>query len=158
MIIYESITEANRSAANAYIADAWGTTLMVIRGKPVEVALHPGLCAKQNDAIVGIAMYTIGAHDAELLLLDCQMPGQGIGGALVERVAAIARDAGCRRLVLITTNDNLNALRFYQKRGFDMVALYRNATDRVRALKPNVPLLGDFGIPLRHEIELERLL
>ena len=62
---------------------------------------------------------------------------------------------GCSKIILITTNDNLSALRFYQKRGFDMVTLYRNAVEQSRKLKPQIPLLGADGIPIRHEIELE---
>ncbi len=59
------------------------------------------------------------------------------------------------RLVVVTTNDNLNALRFYQKRGFILVQLRPNALARSRQLKPQIPLVGMDGIPLRDEIELE---
>ncbi len=52
-------------------------------------------------------------------------------------------------------NDNINAIRFYQKRGFDMAHLFRNAMDISRKLKPEIPLIGDNSIPLRHEIEFE---
>ena len=57
--------------------------------------------------------------------------------------------------MLITTNDNLSALRFYQKRSFDMVRLYLNAVEEARKIKPEIPLTGNDGIPIRHEIELE---
>lgn len=60
--------------------------------------------------------------------------------------------------MLITTNDNINAIRFYQKRGFDMARLFRNALEASRRLKPEIPLLGENDIPLRHEIEFELLL
>ena len=63
-----------------------------------------------------------------------------------------------KRLVVITTNDNIGAIRFYQKRGFDMVKLYRGALERSRKLKPQIPLIGENEIPLRHEIEFERKL
>ena len=65
---------------------------------------------------------------------------------------------GCSRITLITTNDNLAALKFYQKRGFDMVRLYRNAVEQARKIKPMIPLLGYDDIPVRHEIELEMIL
>jgi len=79
----------------------------------------------------------------------------GSGTALMEAVAAAARDAGCRRVWLITTNDNLRALRFYQRRGFRLAALHRDALDRSRELKPSIPDVGLDGIPLRDELELE---
>jgi RimJ/RimL family protein N-acetyltransferase len=78
--------------------------------------------------------------------------------ALIEAVKNTARAAKCKRLWLITTNDNLNALRFYQKRGFVLVAVHRNALEISRQLKPEIPLFGADGIPLRDEIELEMIL
>jgi ribosomal protein S18 acetylase RimI-like enzyme len=58
----------------------------------------------------------------ELVTIDSLDEGSGVGTALVEAVAKAARAAGCCRLWLITTNDNLRALRFYQRRGFELVA------------------------------------
>jgi hypothetical protein len=52
----------------------------------------------------------------------------------------------------------MNALRFYQKRGFVLVAVHRNALEQSRKLKPEIPLIGDDEIPLRDEIELEMML
>lgn len=59
---------------------------------------------------------------------------------------------------MITTNDNINALRFYQKRGFDMAGFYYNSLEVSRKLKPEIPLIGENGIPLKHEILFEMLL
>ena len=73
-------------------------------------------------------------------------------------MTAIATARGCRQLMLITTNDNIHALRFYQRRGFDMARLYRNALQRSRQMKPSIPLIGEDGIPPRHEIEFEMIL
>ena len=87
--------------------------------------------------------------------LDGLAQGQGIGTALLETVKQVALEAGCRRLWLIVTNDNLPALRFYQKRGFHLAAVYPNALEASRRLKPEIPLFGLDGIPLRDEIELE---
>jgi hypothetical protein len=62
-------------------------------------------------------------------------------------------------LWLISTNDNLNALKFYQKRGFSLVKLYKNAVNETRKkIKPEIPLIGENGIPIRDEVELEILL
>jgi GNAT superfamily N-acetyltransferase len=90
-----------------------------------------------------------------VLSLDSLREGRGVGTALLEMVKDAAREAGCDRIRLITTNDNLDALRFYQKRGFVLVALHRDAVTAARALKPSIPLLGDHGIPIRDELDLE---
>ncbi|WP_208896861.1 GNAT family N-acetyltransferase [Streptomyces incarnatus] len=66
-----------------------------------------------------------------------------------------ARGVGSGRLWLVTTNDNVRDLRFYQRYGFDLVAVHRDAVARSRALKPTIPRLGMDGIPIRHELELE---
>lgn len=94
----------------------------------------------------------------EILSLDSLRENQGIGSALVDLAVQEARDQKCRRVVLITTNDNIRALRFYQRRGFDMSNFYRNAMDLARKLKPGIPAVGENQIPLRHEIEFEMLL
>jgi ribosomal protein S18 acetylase RimI-like enzyme len=94
----------------------------------------------------------------EVISIDALEEGRGIGSALLLAVVYAAGSAGCRRVWLITTNDNVNALRFYQKRGFRLVALYPDAVTASRRIKPEIPLVGNDGIPLRDELELEKLL
>jgi ribosomal protein S18 acetylase RimI-like enzyme len=82
----------------------------------------------------------------------------GIGTALIDAVRDVAERAGCTRLWLVTTNDNLDALRFYQRRGFVLAALHRDAIEAARTLKPGIPAVGEYGIPIRDEIEMEMAL
>ena len=77
---------------------------------------------------------------------------------MIDVVREVATESGCKRLWLITTNDNINALRFYQKRDFVLVAVHRNALELSRKLKPEIPMIGNDGIPLRDEVELEMIL
>lgn len=105
---------------------------------------------------VGLVTCHIQGAECESVTLNSLYPATGIGTALVEAVKEAAQSANRRRLWLITTNDNLNALRFYQKRGFVLVAVHRNAVAEAR--KPQIPAIGEHGIPLRDEIELEMLL
>jgi ribosomal protein S18 acetylase RimI-like enzyme len=80
-----------------------------------------------------------------------------VGSGLLRLAEQVASERGCRRLWLITTNDNVDALRFYQRRGFRLAALHRGAVDDSRArLKPEIPTVGDHGIPLRDELELDK--
>ncbi|MEV4112026.1 GNAT family N-acetyltransferase [Nonomuraea sp. NPDC049695] len=78
-------------------------------------------------------------------------------GELIDAVRAAAAERGATRLCLVTTNDNTHALRFYQRYGFDLIALHRHGVDRARDLKPGIPAESD-GIPIRHELELELIL
>lgn len=92
------------------------------------------------------------------MTISSTRPGIGIGTRLIKAVTQAAQEAGCKRIWLITTNDNLDALRFYQKRGFRLVAVHRHAVDAARQLKPAIPLISNDHIPLHDEIELEMLL
>ena len=65
---------------------------------------------------------------------------------------------GWKRVWLITTNDNLDAIRFYQRRGFMISAIYKNALEFSRKLKPSIPTIGRYGIYMRDEIEFEKQL
>jgi RimJ/RimL family protein N-acetyltransferase len=96
--------------------------------------------------------------ECQLVTLHAFVPFAGIGTRLIEAVRKAALDGGCRRLWLVTTNDNLDALRFYQRRGFSLVAVHRGLRDVARRLKPEIPVVGAYGIPIRDEVELEMLL
>lgn len=80
---------------------------------------------------------------------------RGVGSALLEGIARLAREYQCQRLWLITTNDNVHALRFYQRRGLRLVALRPDSVAQARDLKPEIPAIGLEGIPIRDELELE---
>lgn len=112
----------------------------------------------EGENIIGLLTYHLAYESCEVVTLDSLRPASGLGTALLEGAKAAARQARCHRLWLITTNDNLNALRFYQKRGFELVAVHRNALKHSRLIKPHLPLIGEHGIPLRDEIELEMIL
>ena len=103
----------------------------------------------------GVATYIIKGDQCEIISLDSLDEGKGIGTALINAVVKEAQSRSCRRLFLSTTNDNLHALRFYQKRGFELTAIRRGAVNKSREIKPAIPMLGGNGIPLRDEIELE---
>ena len=117
-----------------------------------------GFVAESGDDCLGLITYRLDGTECEIVTLDSDLENHGVGTALLETVVAEARAIGCVRLWLITTNDNLRALGFYQKRGFELVEIHRNALDRSREIKPQIPLVGPSGIPLRDEIELEMYL
>ena len=98
-------------------------------------------------------------QQCEILTLHAAGQWHGAGTALIGAVEQLAVQRGCTRLWVITTNDNVDALRFYQRRGFCLVCVHRGAVDHSRArLKPEIPLVGNYGIPLRDELELEKQL
>jgi len=122
--------------------------------------LHPadltGLLAERDGETVGLLTYEIDGDTLEVVTIDAFPPGAGTGTALLDAAVDVARSAGCRRVWLMTTNDNLDALRFYQRRGFRLAGLRPGALAASRALKPEMPETGAYGIPLRDELDLER--
>jgi len=133
-------------------------SLRVARTGALEHPLeHPILVAERDGRIIGALTYVLGWDACEILTLHADERRRGVGTALIDAVAEVARDAGCGRLWLITTNDNVDALRFYQRRGFRLAELRAGAVDESRAtLKPEIPRVGDHGIPIRDELRLER--
>ncbi len=99
--------------------------------------------------------YACENRDCEIVSLDSLETGKGIGTALVKAVMDKAISEGVKRVWLVTTNDNTGALFFYQKIGFKLVAIHRNAVRKSRKLKPGIPETGFSGIPITDEIELE---
>lgn len=136
----------------------WGSPRIVTRGKIHQADSLPGFVALYNGELIGLVTYRIADDECEVVTLNSLRESMGIGTTLLRAVKNAALAANCRRLWLVTTNDNLAAIRFYQKRGYVLVALHRNALEQSRRLKSEIPVLGIDGIPLRDEIELEMLL
>jgi GNAT superfamily N-acetyltransferase len=124
----------------------------------VDAREHPALLAEDDEQhLLGLLTYAIDGDRCEVLTLHAAEQWRGAGTALIEEVERVAVAAGCRELWLITTNDNVDALRFYQRKGFRLAALHPGAVDRSRgSLKPEIPEIGDYGIPLRDELELHK--
>lgn len=136
----------------------WGSEEMLSRGKIYRPEQLEGFVIEDDDEWIGLLTFFIKDSECEVTSIDSLREGQGIGSMLIEKATEEARKQGCKRLFLITTNDNLNALGFYQKRGFEIVTIYRGAINESRKRKPSIPLIGYNNIPLRDEIELEILL
>lgn len=153
------ITHTDRDWVRAFIAEQWGGDLMVSRGRQFYPGENAGFLSVAEDGErIGLLTYELLGDACEVTSLDSLRPDLGIGTQLLNAAIDAARQAGCRRLFLITTNDNLDALAFYQKRGLCFCALYPNAMEETRRLKPTVPEIGNYDIPLRDELELELLL
>lgn len=152
---YRRLEERDRAAVLEFLMEHWHGTTMVIRAQEVDMREAEGFLCVENGAFLGLLTYAVKGDTLEILSLDSLRENQGIGSALVNLAVQEARVRKCRRVVLITTNDNIRALRFYQRRGFDMSNFYRNAMELARKLKPGIPMIGENQIPLRHEIEFE---
>ncbi|MBC8423911.1 GNAT family N-acetyltransferase [bacterium] len=118
----------------------------------------PGFIAMEGSERVGLATFSIADGLCELVTLDALCQWCGVGTALLEAVEKAARADGCARIWLITTNDNIDGLRFFQRRGFRITEIRVNGMEAIRELKPGVPEIGSYGIPVNDEIEMEKVL
>ena len=127
------------------------------RGELTHPSQHPSVLAWSGDDLVGVATYVVSGTSCELLTLHATERFARDGQRPARRRAGCWRStAGCTRLWVVTTNDNVDALRFYQRRGFRLTAVRPGAVDASReTLKPEIPTSGAYGIPLRDELELE---
>ena len=115
----------------------------------------PAFAAFEGDECVGLVTYEIDGDACEVVTIDALREGVGVGTTLLSVVVEAARAAGCARVRLLTTNNNLRALAFYQKRGFRLVGLRPGAIDEERALKPTIPAFDASRLPIRDELDLE---
>ena len=118
----------------------------------------PGFLAFDHHRLTGFLFYTLGKAEIEIIAFECYEKFRGLGTRLLDQLKVVAEAHGVRRLFLMTHNDNLDALRFYQKRGFHLCGIHLNSMEAVRKLKPAIALIGDYGIPMRDEIDLEMIL
>lgn len=149
------MTGGYRRRAQKIIADEWGSVKIVTRGRVHDVRSLRGYVACKEEEIQGVITYYIENSECEIVTLKSLVENSGTGSRLLKRVIATAEKVNCKRVWLVTTNDNTGALRFYQKRGFDLAALYRHAVDKSRKIEPEIPERGCGGIPIKHEFELE---
>ena len=152
------LTAADVPRVRQFWSERWDAEFVVAHGTIFHPENVSGFLALDGNDWIGLVTYTFSDTDCEIVSIDSLRENEGIGTALIEKVIEEAKASQCRRVHLTTTNDNLRALGFYQKRGFQLCALRVNAMEETRKLKPGIPLVGENGIPLRDEIELEMVL
>jgi ribosomal protein S18 acetylase RimI-like enzyme len=157
-VAIRELTPADETTVDRLLDAELGGRDQARLGELHDVLGHPGFCAWTGDRIVGVATYALDEDRGELaaIAVSGDQRFAGIGSALIEAVASTVAARGGRELWLVTTNDNVDALRLYQRRGFHLARLDAGGMDRARELKPTIPLVGRHGIPLRDELILVR--
>ncbi|HWQ47038.1 MAG TPA: GNAT family N-acetyltransferase [Longilinea sp.] len=139
-----------------FITDHWGSPLVAVTGRLLQPSHFPGFIAESGGQPVGLITYRLCQLECEIISLNSEKPKAGIGTALIAAVRTLCSKAGCKRLWLVTTNDNVNAIRFYQNMGFQITAVHTGAVDQDRTyLKPQIPLIGEDDVPIHDYFELE---
>lgn len=156
MIDVRPLTDNDRAWAVQVETDSWSKPVVARLGELVDPTQLSGFIALLNGKRVGLASYAVRDEECELVTIRSLSEGRGVGRALLDAIRDAAVAAGCTRLWLITTNDNLRALELFQRWGMEIVAFHRHAvTEARRNLKPSIGERGAHGIPIAHEFELE---
>ncbi|KAL3947053.1 GNAT family N-acetyltransferase [Lactobacillus hilgardii] len=150
--------ECHRQSAIQLFQNLWGTTNMVVSTGQYDIKDLKGFIAMENDQIIGLLSYELKADYLEIISIDSLRTGIGIGSQLLNMVEELAYEKRLNKLGVITTNDNLNALGFYQKRGFRLTEVIPDAVRLARKIKPEIPLKADNGIPIVDELKLVKQL
>lgn len=151
-------TSKDRDWITEVLIDNWASSIIVTKGTSYQADLLPALIADLDGNPSGVLIYSIKNNELEIVSLNAIEKGKGIGSALLDEIEKIAKEQRCRRIWLITTNDNIDALRFYQRRGYEIAFVHRHAIQESRKIKPQLPFVGKYGIPIRDEIEMEKKL
>ncbi len=136
----------------------WGGLPLVIRGKKYYPHSLEGIIAENDKGIAGFLFYEIQNHDCEIIVFEVFDKFKGAGTLMLDKLKETAKNKNCKRIYLMTTNDNLDAFRFYQRRGFNICGIHIDSVKVSRKIKPTIGMVGDHGIPVRDEIDLEFLL
>ena len=155
MVSIRPLTPADQAWVSTFLTEQAGSSRMVSRGKLLDAVALPGFVGLLAGERQGLLTYHLANNEFEVFTLHTAVHNKGLGSALLKRAVDQANRLRCRRLWLITTNDNTQALRFYQKQGMLIAAVYINALEQSRQLKPQIPHIGNDNIPIRDEIELE---
>jgi ribosomal protein S18 acetylase RimI-like enzyme len=147
------LAEVDLGAATRLLDRRLGGRRQARLGELVDVLSLPGLIAFRGDRFEGVLTYRADGDDCELVAIATAKSRHGVGTRLVEALKAV----GHERIWLVTTNDNVDALRFYQRRGFRLISLRPGGVDESRRVKPEIPETGAYGIALRDELLLEWL-
>lgn len=148
------IKETDKKWMKKVMTAAWGSE-MIVASKDFNTLKLPGFIGEIDGQPGGVLTYNIDQNKLEIVSINATIQGKGIGSALIEKSKDVAKKENLKSVWLITSNDNIDALKFYQLRGFRITKVYPGAIDDARKKKPSIPEIGDYGIPLKDALELE---
>ena len=149
------IRDADRPEVAEFIERHWGNKIVMSRGKAFYPHEEQGFLERRDGAIVGLLTYHIDDEGMEILTLNSTLEGAGIGSSLLLSAIDTARKEGCGKIWLTTTNDRLRVIDFHQRLGFRMTSVNLGVVDEARKIKPQIPLVGERGVPVHDEVVME---
>ena len=136
-------------------------TDLISYGGKFEITDCESLVAERDGRLVGLLAYLWREGEGDCLVVAFAVAGgdqgRGVGAQLQGWLEGECRGRGVERLILSTTNDNLPALYFYQRRGFQIVSVLPGVIqEELRSILSGAEPPGFGGIPVRDEIRLQK--
>jgi ribosomal protein S18 acetylase RimI-like enzyme len=153
------MTKEDAPLVHQFMKEKWGGEPLLIHGKkyyPSSGNLEGFLLFDDSKDIKGFLIYDTKGSEYEIIVFEVFDKFKGLGTKLLDEFIRVAKAAGHKKVIVMTTNDDLDALRFYQRRGFVITGIAINIFEQARKIKPRIPELGDYNIPIRDEILMER--
>ena len=149
---------SDREWLKSFWQESWGGEVIISRRIRYYIDQLQALMAQEGGKNIGAITWALNPPESEIVSLDALIEDRGIGTALIGKAEEAIMAQGCTKISLITSNDNIRALAFYQKRGYRIESIFPGAIDMARRDKPSIPLMGDNGIPIHDEILLTKSL
>ena len=155
--VLSTASNTQKQIVEAQAEETWGELKIVVHREMFDLRELPFLVAISDTGdVLGYCYYRFSTEtEIEIMAVETMLKNSGVGSKLIESMIELAKHRGCKRLYLTTTNDNICAIRYYQRRGFSICGIRLNELDYSRELKPSITLTGDNDIPIMHEIEFE---
>lgn len=143
--------------ARKLVVEQWGDDAFIISGKVYPTSEMTLLGAwTPLGQLRGLAYYKVNGSTMLLgAIITIGERAKGVGKILFDAVLAEARTTRMRKMRALTTNDNFEAMKFYQRCGMRFETLYPGGADAFRAFKPGIYRNGKHGLPLRDILEFE---
>lgn len=151
-----AISEADHDKVVDLLTRRWTSPLQLLDGKMVDASKLPGFIAEEDGEVAGLVTVIKRDDEWEILTLDSLKGQSGTGTLLLNAVIGDAVEHGMKRVIVRTSNDNLDAFRFYQRRGFRLEGVNPGVIDEERKMKPEIPMTGEYGIPIHDEVLFAR--
>jgi GNAT superfamily N-acetyltransferase len=148
----QKISRRDKGLIDAFLIKEWGSETVVSKGVLYAPSDLQGFICREGNEIIGLLTYVIQEGTCEIITINSKIPSIGMGTRLLKKVIQEAKSAGCNSITVTTTNDNTNAIRFYQRRGFEWTGFNKDAVLESRRIKPSIPFTGCDGIPIQHEL------
>jgi len=152
-IIYRQILNKDKKWINSFLGKHWGSNKVIAHNKIYYPIKLKGFIAENKKNKIGLITYKIEKRNCEIVTLNSEVENKGIGTNLVNMVITEAKKKKCKKVWLITTNDNIKSIYFYQKLGFQLIKVYPDAVKESRKIKPEIPLKSHNGIKINDELE-----